>query len=126
MGRLDNRLAVLGGCLDHLGLPRPQVFAHDVAHPTDWIWDVRVLRWVEQISEGLPCGGGGGQAGIVCPRVATMVSMVENMSPEEFRALTRHMSDAQLDSWLIRQSMENADDAQVRAFQLRRLMDVLL
>jgi hypothetical protein len=35
----------------------PKKFAKAIAHPSDRILDVWVLRWVEQISENGPSGG---------------------------------------------------------------------
>jgi hypothetical protein len=57
MRALDSDVAMANDRLKNLPLFRPKVFAQQVAHPTDRIRGVRVLGWVEQISECLPGGG---------------------------------------------------------------------
>jgi hypothetical protein len=69
VSRLHGHLAVLHDRIEHFDLARPQVLAHDVAHVADGIARVQVLRWVEQIGEGLPRGGRSrSQAATVCLR----------------------------------------------------------
>jgi hypothetical protein len=51
---LDGDVAIADDRFEDLSLLAPEKLAKAIAHPADRIADVRVLRWVEQISEGLP------------------------------------------------------------------------
>jgi len=66
---LDGDVAMTNDRFENLSLLAPEKLAQSIAHPTDRIGDVRVLRWVEQISECLPWGGRSrSQAATVCLR----------------------------------------------------------
>ena len=67
--RHDHGVVVVDDVLDHLRLARPQLLTEHVADVAGGIMDVRVLGWVEQISEGLPRRGRSrSQAATVCLR----------------------------------------------------------
>ena len=52
--RLEGAVAILDHRLRHAVLARPPELAQGVGDPADRIADVRVLGWVEQISEDCP------------------------------------------------------------------------
>jgi hypothetical protein len=55
--RFERAVAILDHRLRHAVLAGPPELTELGSCPTDWILDVWVLRWIEQISEGLPGGG---------------------------------------------------------------------
>lgn len=54
MSALDGDVAMTNNRLENLSLLAPEKLAESIAHPANRIRDVRVLGWVEQISERLP------------------------------------------------------------------------
>jgi hypothetical protein len=69
MRALDGDVAIADDRFENLPLLAPEKLTKAIAHPSDRITDVRVLRWVEQIGECLPDGSRGrSQAATVCLR----------------------------------------------------------
>ena len=54
---LDSDVAMTNDRFENLSLFAPEKLAKTIAHPSDRIAYVRVLRWVEQIGENGPSGG---------------------------------------------------------------------
>jgi hypothetical protein len=61
MRALDRDVAITDNCFENLSLLAPEELTKAIADPSDWIAEVRILGWVEQIGECLPGGGGGGE-----------------------------------------------------------------
>jgi GAF domain-containing protein len=67
MSALDGDVAMMDDRFQDLPLLAPEKLAQAITDPADWLTDVRVLWWVEQIGENRPSGGGGrSQAMTVC------------------------------------------------------------
>jgi len=78
MRALDSDVAMTNDRLKDLSLLAPERLTKTIADPADRITDIRVPRWVEQISERLPRRGRSrGQATPVClkPQASSPASL---------------------------------------------------
>jgi hypothetical protein len=57
MRTLYGDVAMIENRLEDLPLLAPQELTKAVAHPTDWIADIWVLRWIEQFGEAAHADG---------------------------------------------------------------------
>jgi hypothetical protein len=57
MGALDSDVAMLHDRFEDLSLLAPEKLAKTIAHPTDGIAGVQVVRRVQEVSKGLPHRG---------------------------------------------------------------------